>query len=113
MEGSDKLVAGLKEINDTSKELKREEIALGMRIHEENLRYKQDKDKLHIENSRIALLNQSAVVAAMTSLAEAIRSVRAPTTSTVDTTTTTPTDMGPADREEAPANTAGGRATCM
>ena len=40
MEGSDKLDAGLKEINDTSKELKKEEIALGMRIHEDNLRYK-------------------------------------------------------------------------
>ena len=37
MEGSDKLVVGLKEINDTCKELKKEEIALGMRIHEENL----------------------------------------------------------------------------
>ena len=35
MEGSDKLVAGLKEINDTSKEIKKEEIALGLRIHEE------------------------------------------------------------------------------
>ena len=38
MEGTDKLVASLKEINDTSKELKKEEIALGIRIHEENLR---------------------------------------------------------------------------
>jgi chloramphenicol 3-O-phosphotransferase len=31
-----------------------------------------------MESSRIALLNQSAVVAAMTSLADAIHSVRAP-----------------------------------
>jgi hypothetical protein len=45
MEGSDKLVAGLKEINDTTKELKKEQIALEVRIHEENLRYKQQKDK--------------------------------------------------------------------
>ena len=113
MEGSDKLVAGLKEINETSKELKREEIALGMRIHDENLRYKQEKDKMQIENARIALLNQTAVVAAMTSLADAIQSVRTPPTSSVGTSAPNPAYMGSSDPEQPTENTTGGGPTCM
>lgn len=54
-EGTYKLIAVLKEINDTLKELRKEQLALEMRIHEENLRYKQEKDKLLFENSRLAL----------------------------------------------------------
>lgn len=112
MEGTDKLVAGLKEINDTSKELKKEEIALGIRIHEDNLRYKQEKEKLHLENSRIALQNQSAVVAAMTSLADAIRTVRAPPVSTAGTGPSNPADRGTVDIEGATASTGQGGPTC-
>jgi 3-dehydroquinate dehydratase len=72
------LVVGMKDINDTARELKKEELALEMTIHQENLRYNQEKDKVLLENLKLALMNQSAVVAAMTSLADAIRSVRTP-----------------------------------
>jgi hypothetical protein len=93
LEGNKKLVVGLKDINDTAKELKKEELALEMKIHQENLRYNQEKDKMLLENAKLTLLNQSAVVAAMTSLADAIRIVRAPTVCTgtilADPTTTT------------------------
>ena len=82
LEGSQRLVAGLKDINDTAKELRKEEMALEMKRHEENLRYNQEKDKVLLQNSQMALMNQSAVVAAMASLADAIRSVRAPHAST-------------------------------
>jgi hypothetical protein len=85
-EGSEKLVAGLKDINDTAKELKREQLALDTRIHEENLWYQKEKDKLLLENSKLSLLNQTAVVAAMTSLADVIRIARNPP---VDNYTTT------------------------
>jgi hypothetical protein len=67
LEGNKKLVVGLKDINDTAKELKKEELALEMKIHQENLRYNQEKDKMLLENAKLTLLNQSAVVAAMTS----------------------------------------------
>jgi hypothetical protein len=50
VEGSEKLLAGLKDINDSARELKKEELALEMEIHEENLRYKQEKDKMLLEN---------------------------------------------------------------
>lgn len=85
LEGSERLVAGLKDINDATKELKKEEMALEMRKHEENLRYNQEKDKVLLENSKLALLNQTAVVAAMMSLADAIRSMHAPHASTIAT----------------------------
>jgi hypothetical protein len=78
LEGNEKLVAGLKDINETAKELKHEELALEMKIHEENLRYNKEKDMMLLENSKLALMNQAAVVAVMTSLADAIRSDRAP-----------------------------------
>jgi hypothetical protein len=41
VECSNKLVAGLKEINDTTKQMKTEEMELELRIHEETMRYKQ------------------------------------------------------------------------
>jgi hypothetical protein len=102
VEGSDNLVARLKEINETSKDMRKEEIAKELRIHDENLRYKQEKDKVLLENSRLALLNQTAVVAAMTSLAEAIRTVRAPQdcgtgSSTQQPTVAPTTSTGPND----------------
>jgi hypothetical protein len=78
VEGSDKLVASLKEINETSEDMRKEEMVMELRIHEENLRYKQEKDKVLLENSKLALLNQTAVIAAMASMAEAIRGIRAP-----------------------------------
>jgi hypothetical protein len=37
--------------------MRKEEIAIELRIHEENLYYKQDNDKVLLENSRLALLN--------------------------------------------------------
>lgn len=86
LEGSEKLVARLKKINNTAKELKKEQLALDIRIHEDNLRYKQEKNKMKFENSRLALQNQSAVVVAMASMAEAIRSAQAPATSNTSTT---------------------------
>jgi hypothetical protein len=97
LEGSEKLVAWLKEINDTSKELKKEELALEIRIHEENLRYKQEKDKVLLENSKLALLNQSAVVATMASLVDTIRSVKAPTGCTIGSNAEDGTQNGTAD----------------
>jgi hypothetical protein len=45
LEGSDRLVAGLKEINDTAKVMKREEMDLELRIHDENMHYKLQRDQ--------------------------------------------------------------------
>jgi hypothetical protein len=51
LEGSDCLVAGLKEINDTSKEMKVQEMQLELRMHSENMEYKKQKDTLIMENA--------------------------------------------------------------
>jgi hypothetical protein len=82
VECSNKLVAGLKEINDTTKQMKTEEMELELRIHEETMRYKQEKDHILLENAWLALINQGVVVAAMAGLADAIRGTRAPPAST-------------------------------
>ena len=63
---------------------------------------------MQIVNSRIALLNQSVVVAAMTSLADAIRSVHAPPTSNVGTLAPNLADMDTGDTEQPTTNTSGG-----
>jgi hypothetical protein len=45
LEGSDRLLVGLKEINNTMKEMKGLEMDLDFRIHEENMRYKIQQDQ--------------------------------------------------------------------
>jgi hypothetical protein len=44
VEGSDKLVAGLKEINDSTKEMKKQQMEMDLTIHAKNMRYKEKKD---------------------------------------------------------------------
>jgi hypothetical protein len=56
--------------------MKVQEIELELRMHSENMAYKQDKDIRVLENARLALLNQGAVVAAMSALADAIWGTR-------------------------------------
>jgi hypothetical protein len=73
LEGSERLLAGLKEINETAKVLKRQEMEMGLRIYQDEMNYKHDKDEKVLENARLFVLNQSAVVAAMASLADATR----------------------------------------
>ena len=67
---------------------------------------------MHLENSKIALQNQSAVVAAMTSLADAIRTVRAPPVPTEGTGPPNPLNRGTVDIEGATGNTGEGGPTC-
>jgi hypothetical protein len=78
MEGSERLLAGIKEINDTEKQMKTKEIEMEMRIHQEEMQYGQIKDEKILENARLSLQNQGAVVAAMASLADATRGSKAP-----------------------------------
>jgi hypothetical protein len=73
LEGSDRLLASLKEINETAKEMKREEMYLDLRIHEDNMEYKMKRNQQVLENARLTLINQGAVVAAIAGLADAIR----------------------------------------
>jgi hypothetical protein len=42
------------------------------------MRYKQEKDNRILDNARLALLNQGAIVVAMSALANAIRVPQAP-----------------------------------
>ena len=45
LQGSEKLVAGLKDMNDSAQSLHQKMLDMEMRMHEENMRYKQDKDE--------------------------------------------------------------------
>jgi hypothetical protein len=78
LEGSERLLEGLKEINETAKVLKTQEMEMGLRMHQDEMNYRQGKDEKQLQNARLALQNQSAVVAAMANLADAIRGVRGP-----------------------------------
>ena len=49
---------------------------MGLRMHQDEMNYRQEKDEKQLENARLALQNQSVVVAAMASLTDAIRGVR-------------------------------------
>jgi hypothetical protein len=72
LKGSDRLVTGLKDINDTAKEMKVQEMELELRMHLEHMEYNKKKNSMIMENARLALLNQGAVIAAMFALADAI-----------------------------------------
>jgi hypothetical protein len=48
------------------------------------MEYKQQKDNMVMENARLQLLNQGAVVAAMSALAEAIQGTRGSTAPTTE-----------------------------
>jgi hypothetical protein len=78
LEGSERLLEGLKEINETTKVLKTQEMEMELRMHQDEMKYREGKDEKQLQNARLALQNQSAVVAAMASLADAIRGVRGP-----------------------------------
>jgi hypothetical protein len=71
-ERSEKLVNALKEITVTNKEMESRKMDLHMEIHSANLDYKHERDQAAAENSRISILHQSAVVQAISSLAEAL-----------------------------------------
>lgn len=88
VEGSDRLVAVFKEINDITKDLKKQEMHLELCIYKETMCYKQENDKCLLESAKLVLLNQGIVVTAMLSLVDAIRSSRVPQTPT------TPSNIG-------------------
>ena len=77
-EGSEKLVNALKEITVTNKEVESRKMDLHMEIHSANLDYKRERDRAVAENSRVSLLHQSAVVQAISSLAEALARLNPP-----------------------------------
>ena len=76
--GSKKLVNTLKEITVTNKEVESRKMDLYMEIHLANLDYKHERDWAIAENSRISLLHLSAVVQAISSLAEALARLNLP-----------------------------------
>ena len=71
-EGSEKLVAALTNISNSNTEMESRKIDLQKEIHAANLDYKRERDRTTAENTRISLLNQSAVVTAISNLAEAL-----------------------------------------
>jgi hypothetical protein len=87
LEGSERLLAGLKAINESAKDMKRQEMDMELHIHDDNLRYKLEKDERMMENARLALLNQGAVVAAISNLADAIRGTGLPAAATAAAST--------------------------
>ena len=88
LERSDRLVAGLKEIDDTTKDMRKHELDLDMKIHEEIMLYKLERDKQVLENARLALQNQGAVVAAISNLADTIRASKSTSTTIPHSATT-------------------------
>jgi hypothetical protein len=73
--GSKKLVSALTDISNTNKEMECRKIALQKEIHATNLEYKRERDRTAVENTKISLLYQSAVVTAISKLAEALASM--------------------------------------
>jgi hypothetical protein len=78
MEESKKLVTALKEISDTNKEVERKTIDLQIETHSTNLDYKRERFMASVENTRISLLYQLAVVQAISSLAKALACLNQP-----------------------------------
>ena len=54
-EGNERLLAGLKEMNDTAKELKTQEMEMERRMHVEEMQYRQLKDEKLLDNARLSL----------------------------------------------------------
>ena len=69
LESREKLVQSLKAMNKTNKEMEQSRISFQMQMHEENLDFKHSKDKTKQEFQRLALLNQSMMVQAISNLA--------------------------------------------
>jgi hypothetical protein len=78
LERSESLFARLKEINNTAKVLKTQEMELELHMHQEEMLYEHGNDEKLLENAQLSLLNQGVVVAAMASFADAIRDVQGP-----------------------------------
>jgi hypothetical protein len=84
-EGSEKLVIALREITTTSreitttsKEMEMRKLDLQVELHAANLEYKRERDRTAVENARLSLFHQSAVVQAISSLAEALGQINQP-----------------------------------
>lgn len=82
---AEKMVKALGDINDTTKATEREKLQVQTKLFEQNLDYKKERDRLQLENARIAqehtrlsLMNQQMVVQAIANLASAISRSVAP-----------------------------------
>jgi hypothetical protein len=111
VEGSDKLVAGLKEINDSARDMKKQQMEMELTMHADNMRYKEKKDEQVLENARLALVNQGAIAAAMCTLADAIRGSRMAASASAPEATTEQGNETGAAAEAGPANTIPPRST--
>ena len=78
LQESEKLGVGLKDMNGSAQSLHQKMLDMEMRMHKENMRYKQDKDKRMQELARLALLNQSTMATAMVTMAEVVKASRNP-----------------------------------
>lgn len=78
-EAGEKMVKTLQDMTHANKEMEGMRLEMASKMHAEQMEYKRDKDRLELENMRLALLNQGLVVNAISSLAEAIgRSAQQP-----------------------------------
>ena len=105
-EGSDKLFAALTNISSSNTEMESRKINFQKEIHDANLDYKRERDRALAENTRISLLHQSAVVTAISNLAEALRGLNQRQTAQPHPNSSAPpfptahTSPGPADSAE-------------
>ena len=78
LEGSAKLMAHLKDMNDSSNSIQQKILKMEMQMHEQNMKYKHQKDKQVQELASLVLLNRSTMVIAMVTIAEAVKVGRNP-----------------------------------
>ena len=71
-EAGEKMVRTLQEMTDANKEMEQRRQDMQRIMHDEQMEYKRERDRLEMENIRLTLLNQGMVVHAISSLAEAI-----------------------------------------
>lgn len=98
LQGSERLVTSLKEINDNSNSLQERLLEMELKIHEENMKYKHEKDLRGQEVARLSLIYQNTMASAMVTLAESLKSnnnVQPPFSTTKDTEQLRSTSAGP------------------
>ncbi|KAG0612604.1 hypothetical protein M758_6G041100 [Ceratodon purpureus] len=71
-EAGEKMVKTLQKMTDANKEMETMRLEVQSKMHLEQMEYKQDRDRMEMENMSMALLNQGMVVNAISSLTEAI-----------------------------------------
>ncbi|KAG0627716.1 hypothetical protein M758_2G222900 [Ceratodon purpureus] len=86
---AEKMVRVLGEINETQKETEKEKLQVHTKLFEQGLEYKRERDRLNLENTRIAqehqkmtLMNQQMVVQAIANLASALARTLPPSANT-------------------------------